>query len=104
MRAEPVGQAVGAVVELAVRERLIAADDRDGVRRALSLRFEEPGPRGISRVAPLGAVPVDQNARALLCRDEGQAREGRRGSLAGGLEQRAVVARHALDRLTVDIG
>src|SRR5690606_37082854 len=94
--------AVGTPIELAVRERLFAAYNGNGVRRALCLCLDERGQRGIGRVAPLRLVPVDQDTLPLLGREDGQARDGGRGGLDGGLEERAKVARHPLDGLALE--
>ncbi len=90
------GEAGGAPLQLRVGEGLPPAGGGGGVGGALRLLGEEARDQAIARVAP-ERVPLRQELALLVGADQAQGRDGARGVGGGGLQEEAVVLRHALD-------
>ena len=94
---EVAGQPVGALVQLAVGERLPLGDHRDGVRRALHLELEELVDAPPRRMIGLRPVPLLQHLAPLRLAQQLQLRQPRLRRSRRALQHREVVPRHALD-------
>ncbi|CAB3975702.1 hypothetical protein BCO9919_07049 [Burkholderia cenocepacia] len=94
------GEAVGAQVEFGVGERGVIEDGRDGIGRALDLLFEQPMQRlrgGFTEIR-IGAVPLDRQLVPLRVARQRQRAERRVRIGDHGIDERAEVFRHAIDR------
>ena len=70
---EPVGQLIGARIQLAVSEAFVALNDRRRVGRAGSSFLDEAMDRAMARIVHAGGVPILQQLLALLVPQHGQA-------------------------------
>jgi hypothetical protein len=71
------GQAIGALIELAVGQVALRGLQRDSVRFAPHLRFEQAVQRLLQRAIDLGGVEIDQQALTLLRRQQRHLRQQR---------------------------
>ena len=95
-RPQVVREAVGARVQLRVRQRLLPKDDGDGVRRGADLRFEQgvDARRGIRGGR---AVPLHQHPRPLRLAHQLQAAEGEIGVVRDLVQHALQVLQHPVD-------
>ncbi len=71
--AQGMGQTVGLLVKLAIRQALFAVDDCKRLRRTLDLRFKQAMDGLLLRVIQRGVVEIHQQLLALVGRQDRQA-------------------------------
>ncbi len=100
--AQMVREAIGADIELAVRELRVGIRQRHGLRTRRRLRLEELGDGAVRRIVRRGLVPFDQYLPAL---GRGEQRELADAALRirdDAIEQQNEVVRHAADRRRIE--
>ena len=87
---------VRALIELLIRNLLIAHAHSNGARRPLTLLFNQIVETYIARILCPGRVPLEENLPALLLSKNRQRRERRFRFSHGRFQQRCIVLRHSL--------
>ncbi len=86
-RPQLAGQAIGLAIQLAVRQRLVAEDQGDGLRCALCLGLDQDMHAVFARIDPLGTTPAAEDQSLFLVAQQRQVGNGLVHALAGNRPQ-----------------
>ncbi|MFT3766067.1 MAG: hypothetical protein QM820_11205 [Minicystis sp.] len=103
-RSQAAREAVGARVEIGIREVSIAGADRARVRGAIHLCFEETVRAGLASGRVLGLVPCDEDGVRLALGEERKLGDRARTIGGGAREQHAEVAEQAVGGCSIEAG